>query len=63
MRQIVAKDVVAEEVSDVGRRRLQPIQGRFHVPAFGQDGLSDAVLDGSKSEDPGGFRIDFQINR
>ncbi|MFC3631418.1 hypothetical protein ACFOM8_18465 [Paracoccus angustae] len=54
---------MTEEVTDIGQRRLQPIQSEFRVPALGQDGWPSVVPDSGKSKDSGGFRIDFQINR
>ena len=63
MRQIVAQDVMADQMPCVFTERLQTVQPCVQRPAFVRQSLPTPTAHRRKSKNPRRFGIDFQINR
>ena len=61
--QIMAQDVVTDQMIAVGGRRFQPIKSALQITFSGQDRRRFAVLNRSKGKDPSCFGIHFDVDR
>lgn len=63
MKQVMPKDVVADQMHGPGCFCFQTVKGRHEIAFLCQDEGTSIIAHRRKSEDGGGCRIHFQIDR